>query len=427
MLLKRGIDEPKLGIDGHAAGDYARNHRITKTTKGSHGLSKEQGCRVHLRTSHFAWRLCHKPHKPPGLAARNPPPSGKDSKRIEINLENGDDMYKQVLENIERRRKDALRTKAPKSLVYKFADTTPVLIDAVAYARCFTIDEVAAHKIWLIRPTKTVEITADKCSVEDRYIKRDEKEVAMQASVAENGKGLAASVQKKLEDELERVKSGTTVDLNYTVEAAGSPHGRPLDVSDGYLLTTEVVATAAMKKRLHVWAAVDTSPDMHPSLPHVAASLKLMGKTVYSSLSNGGTITLGKFSEVKNYRPIPATDIDIDAHLKVATVKDKMKEVDHTVKIMLAQTQQTSPNVKVDLEHDKIEILKNVEFSANSFELTGAGFGGPKRILDAVAGVIKTVATVFDKLKLHYTLNLWLKGTHPLMNKRFQRTGQRHA
>ena len=387
------IDEPKLGIDGHVVGDYDRNS-ITKNQK-LHVLSKDRAdaCIVHL----ISCGVSAKSLTSTGLGCEKPAADG-NSKRIEINLENGDDMYKQVLENIERRRKDALRTKAPKSLVYKFADTTPVLIDAVAYARCFTIDEVAAHKIWLIRPTKTVEITADKCSVEDRYIKRDEKEVAMQASVAENGKGLAASVQKKLEDELERVKSGTTVDLNYTVEAAGSPHGRPLDVSDGYLLTTEVVATAAMKKRLHVWAAVDTSPDMHPSLPHVAASLKLMGKTVYSSLSNGGTITLGKFSEVKNYRPIPATDIDIDAHLKVATVKDKMKEVDHTVKIMLAQTQQTSPNVKVDLEHDKIEILKNVEFSANSFELTGAGFGGPKRILDAVAGVIKTVATVFDKL-----------------------------
>ena len=125
-----------------------------------------------------------------------------------------------MLENIERRRKDALRMKVPKLLVYKFADTTPWPLDADAYRRCNTTEEVAARKLWLVRPTETVEITADEYSVEDKYRKRDENEVAMQALVADNGKGLAASVQEKLEDELERVKSSTTVDLNYTVVAA---------------------------------------------------------------------------------------------------------------------------------------------------------------------------------------------------------------
>jgi len=197
-----------------------------------------------------------------GKGALVPAKTGS-SKRVEIHLTNGDAMFEQVVANIERRRKEALRAKAPKVLVYTHVDQAAVVLpDVAAYRRCSTQEALETRTMWLIRPEERLEFKTVTWNLTNKYVRRDANEVAEQAKVASfKADHLDVKVQPKLEAELARIKADTRVGVKYTIEAKGArwPTDHvsydPLDVTDGYLLTTEVTATAREKTKLHVWAS----------------------------------------------------------------------------------------------------------------------------------------------------------------------------
>ena len=89
VAAKRGIDEPKLSIDGHAAGNYAQT--TAKDNLWLEGLSKRRAaaCSAYIVSRGVSATSL----QAAGFGCKIPAASGKDSKRVEINLKNGDDMY----------------------------------------------------------------------------------------------------------------------------------------------------------------------------------------------------------------------------------------------------------------------------------------------------------------------------------------------
>jgi len=71
----------------------------------------------------------------------------------------------------------------------------------------------------------------------------------------------------------------------------------------------------------------------------------------------------------------------------------QMAKIDHLVNAQLSQALKDSGNVKIDLEHGKVQILKDVEF-----ELKKCDLGDDTSVLDDVASVILAITNVFDKL-----------------------------
>ena len=120
---------------------------------------------------------------PAKTSAANPNPS---SKRVEIHLTNGDKMFQQMLANVERRRKEALRAKAPKLLVYTHVDEKPAMLpDMGAYQKLSTQELLESNTMRMIRSDEYLEFKTVDWHLLNKYVRRDEREIAEQAKVAQ--------------------------------------------------------------------------------------------------------------------------------------------------------------------------------------------------------------------------------------------------